>query len=125
MFAFIHSEIFQEEQIMFALLVIALCLVYAKGMRALLAYRDRKLRWREADANKRERIVREECAWRVVGRVLGAGGLAIGACTVSSAGLAAMWALVAWRVIRPIKTEIRDACSYHSTGSDDEAPYSW
>jgi hypothetical protein len=111
---------------MFELLAIAVsCLVYVKGTRALVAYRDREQRWREADANKRKRIVREECALRVIGRVLGAGGLAIGACTVGSAGLAAMWALVAWRVVKPIKAEMREACSYRSTGSIDEAPYPW
>lgn len=52
---------------MFDLLVIAvLCLVYAKGTRALF---DREQKWRDADAQKRERIVREECVLRVLGRV--------------------------------------------------------
>jgi hypothetical protein len=111
---------------MFDLFVIALlCLIYAKGTRTLLAYQDREQRWRGADANKRERIVREECAWRVLGRLVGAAGLAIGAFTVASAGLAVMWALVAWRLLKPIKSEMTEACGYRSTGSDDEAPYSW
>jgi len=111
---------------MFDLFVIAFfCFVYAKGKRAIVAYQDREQKWEDADAEQRERMVREECAWRIVGRLASAGGLAIGAFTVASPGLAVIWALVAWRVIRPIKAEMRDACGYRSTGSDDEAPYSW
>jgi hypothetical protein len=111
---------------MFELLIIGLLvLVYAKGARALLAYRDREQKWRDADAQQRERIVRDECAWRVIGRVVGAGGLAVGAITVASPGLAAMWAVVAWRLVKPTRQDLRDACSYHSTGTSDEPPYSW
>jgi hypothetical protein len=111
---------------MIDLLVMALlCLIYRKGARAIAAYHNRAQIWRDADAKQRERAVRDECAWRVIGRVLVAGGLAIGACTVGSTGLAAMWALVAWRVVKPIKADMREACSYRSTGESDEAPYSW
>ncbi len=112
---------------MFDLLVIALlCLLYAKGTRAIVAYRDRERRWRDADAQQRERTVRDECAWRVIGRVVGAAGLGIGGFTFASPALAAMWAVVGWRLLRPIKNEMREACSYRSTGSRDEPPpYSW
>ncbi len=111
---------------MFDLFVLALlCLACAKGRRALLAYRHRKQEWRRADAEQRQKTVREECAWRVIGRLVGAGGLAIAAFTVASPGLAVMWALVALRVIKPIKAEMREACSYRSTGASDEPPYSW
>lgn len=111
---------------MFELFVIALlCLFYAKGARAIVAYRDRNQKWREADAQQRARLVREECAWRIIGRLVGAGGLVIGALAVASPGLAVMWALVAWRVVKPIKAEMREACSYRSTGASDEPPYSW
>jgi hypothetical protein len=107
------------------LVIVLLCVIYAKATRAVAAYQDRGQRWREADADQRERIVHEECAWRVIGRFVAAGGLAIGAFTVASAGLAVMWALVAWRIVKNIKTEMREACSYRSTGSRDEPPYSW
>jgi len=111
---------------MFDLLVIALlCLFYAKGKRAIIAYENREQRWRDADAPKRERIVRQECAWRVFGRLVGAAGLAIGVFTVASAGQAVLWALITVRVVRPIRSEMREACGYRSTGSDDEPPYSW
>jgi hypothetical protein len=106
---------------MFDVLVIALlCLVYAKGKRAVVAYRDREQRWREADAHGRERIVREQCAFRVIGRVIGAAGLGIGAFIVASPALATMWAIVGLRLLMPIKQEMRDACSYRSTGAPDE-----
>lgn len=108
------------------LLVIAFfCLLYAECKRAIAASRDREQRWLHADAGQREHIVRQECAWRVIGRLAAAGGLAIGIVTFASAGLAVMWALVAWRLVKPIKAEMREACSYRSTGSDGEAPYSW
>jgi hypothetical protein len=108
---------------MFELLVIAvLCLVYAKGTRALF---DRERKWRDADARQRERIVREECALRVLGRVIGATGLGIGAFIVASPALATMWAIIGWRLLVPIKQETRDACSYRSTGASDELPYQW
>jgi hypothetical protein len=118
------------------LMLIAVCFVLVPQARLLrfnLPVREllrnimeaRKQQWRNADAPTRERIVRDECAWRVIGRVVGAGGLAIGAFIVASPGLAAMWAVVAWRLIKPIKEELRDASSYRSTGAGDEPPYSW
>jgi len=110
---------------MIELLAIAILWFAAKGLRALHDCKDREQRWRSADANQRASIVREECAWRVLGRLAGAAGLAIGAFTVASGGLAVMWALMALRVVRPIRAEMREACGYRSTGSDDEAPYSW
>jgi hypothetical protein len=47
---------------MFELLAIALfCLVSAKAVLAAFEYPDRNQKWRNADAEQRERIVREEC----------------------------------------------------------------
>jgi hypothetical protein len=111
---------------MFDLLFIALlCFAYAKGKRAIVAYQNRDQRWRDADAEQRERIVRYECAWSVLGRIVCASGLAIGASIMASPGLAVMWTLVALRVIVPITRDMRNACAYRSTGRSDEEPYSW
>ena len=107
---------------MLDLLVIGVCgLLYAKAKSTVAG----KQRWRESDPVQRQRTVRNECAFRVIGRLIGACGLLIGAFTVVSPGLGVMWALVALRVIKPIKAEMREACSYRSTGASDEAPYSW
>jgi hypothetical protein len=111
---------------MFELLIIAvLSLAFAKGKKAVVAYQDREQRWHEANGEQRERIVREECGWRILGRVAASGGLAVGAFVVASPALAVMWGLAAWRLLKPIKEEMRDAASYHSTGRSDEPPYSW
>src|ERR1017187_6687220 len=85
----------------------------------------RKQRWRNADALARERIVRQECTWRVIGRVAGTGALLTVASATASPALALMFAVAAWRVIKPTKQEMRDACSYRSTGAEDEPPWSW
>jgi hypothetical protein len=111
---------------MFDLLVIALlCLLYAKGKRAIVTHGQREQRWRDADADQRERIVKEECVWRVIGRAVGAAGLGIAAFALASPGLTVMWALTAWRVVKPIKLEMRDACAYRSIGTRDEPPFVW
>lgn len=111
---------------MLDLFVIALfCFVYAKGKRAIVGYEHRPQRWRSSDAGERERMVKIECAWRVIGRTGAATGLAVAAFTVASPALAILWVLTAWRVFEPIAAEMRDACAYRSTGSDDEAPYLW
>src|SRR5215469_7881557 len=99
--------------------------ILSKGLRALHDYEHRKQRWRDADAHERERIVRHECAWRVIGRAVMCGGLAVGAFVLASPALAVMWGLVALRSVMPIKDELRQASSYRSTGATDEAPYSW
>ncbi len=80
----------------------------------------RKDAWRNADAVGRERIVRLECGWRVVGRAAGAGALLAGAFATTSPVLALACAVSAWRTIRPARQEMRDACSYRSTGGEDE-----
>ena len=106
---------------MLDLLVIGvLCLFYTKAKCTVVA----KQKWRESDAVQRQRTVRNECASRVLGRLVGACGLVLGATAVSP-GLGVMWVLVAVRVIEPIRAEMRDACSYRSTGATDEPPYSW
>ena len=110
---------------MFDLSVIALlCLFYAKGSQAIIAWEHRKQRWQEADAKQRERSVRDECAWRLIGRLIGAGSL-VGAFVLASPVLSVMWGLGAWRLIKGMQDEMRDACSYRSTGRRDEPPYSW
>src|SRR5262249_55072784 len=80
-------------------------------------------KWRHADASERERIVRKACAWRVIARVAGSGALCTGAFVVTSPGLVFACCVAAWRVLRPIKQEMRDACAYKSTGADDEPRY--
>jgi hypothetical protein len=80
--------------------------------------------WRDADAVERERMVRKTCGWRVIGRVVGAGALVGGASVVASPVLGLACCLAAWRVLKPIEQEMRDACAYRSTGAEDEAPYS-
>jgi len=85
----------------------------------------RRQAWRNADAVGREQIVRLECAWRVIGRVAGAGALLTGAIVIASPVLALACAFTAWRVVKPIASEMRTACSYHSSGMDDEPQHSW
>lgn len=106
------------------LFIALLCFAFVKAKRAMVPYENRERSWRDADAQRRERIVRDECAWYVLGRITCAGGLVIGAFVIASPGLALMWTLVAWRALRPIRSEMRDACAYRSTGSRDE-PYPW
>jgi hypothetical protein len=60
-----------------------------------------------ANVVERERIVRNSCAWRVLGRVVGAGALVTGATVVASPTLAIMWCVAAWRVVKPIKEVMR------------------
>ena len=81
--------------------------------------------WKQSEPWRREQIVRRACAWRIIGRVVGAGALVTGACMTAVPTLATMWSLAAWRVLKPIKQELRDACEYRSTGRNDEPPYSW
>ena len=74
--------------------------------------------WQRANAPERERMVRKACGWRVLGRVFGAGALVTGATVVASPTLAIMWCVAAWRVIKPIGEEMRDAIK--STGAEDQ-----
>lgn len=76
--------------------------------------------WQHANAAGRERMVRNACGWRVLGRVVGAGALVTGATVVASPTLAIMWCVAAWRMVKPIKEEMRDACAFKSTGAEDE-----
>jgi hypothetical protein len=79
--------------------------------------------WRQADPFERERMVRKACGWRVIGRAVGAGALVTGAFFTASPVLTIMWCLSAWRVLKPVKREMRDACAYRSTGEKDEPRY--
>jgi hypothetical protein len=76
--------------------------------------------WRNADAVERERMVRKACGWRVIGRVTGAGALVAGASIAASPALGFACCLAAWRMLKPIKQEMRDACACRSTRADDE-----
>ena len=80
--------------------------------------------WRKADAVGRERMVRKACGWRVIGRVVGAGVLVGGAFVATSSTIGFACCLAAWRMLKPIKEEMRDACAYRSTGAQDEPRYS-
>jgi hypothetical protein len=80
--------------------------------------------WKNADAVERENMVRKACGWRVIGRVVGAGALVGGAFVATSSALGFACCLVAWRILKPIKQEMRDACAYRSTGARDEPRYS-
>jgi hypothetical protein len=80
--------------------------------------------WRNADAVERERMVRHACGWRVIGRVAGAGALVAGASIAASSTIGFACCLAAWRMLKPIKQEMRDACAYRSTGAEDEPRYS-
>jgi len=80
--------------------------------------------WRKADAVEREKMVRKACGWRVIGRVVGAGALVAGASVVASSTIGFACCLAAWRMLKPIKQEMRDACAYRSTGAEDESCYS-
>ena len=76
--------------------------------------------WRHADAFERERLVRRACGWRVIARVAGASALVAGACVSAWPAFGFACCMCAWRIIRPIKQEMRDACAYRSTGAQDE-----
>lgn len=80
----------------------------------------RQHNWTQAGAIERERIVRRSCGWRVIGRLIGAGALVAAASMASSSVLAVMLGVAAWRAVRPIREELRDACTYKSTGAQDE-----
>jgi len=80
--------------------------------------------WRNADAVEREKMVRKACGWRVISRVVGAGALVGGAFVATSSTIGFACCLAAWRMLKPIKQEMRDACAYRSTGAEDEGRYS-
>ena len=80
----------------------------------------RDYHWRNADAVERERMVRKACGWRVIGRVVGAGALVSGAFVATSSTIGFACCLAAWRMLKPIKQEMRDACAYRSTGAEDD-----
>jgi hypothetical protein len=80
--------------------------------------------WRNADAVERERMVRKACGWRVIGRVAGAGALVGAAFVATSSTIGFACCLASWRMLKPIKQEMHDACAYRSTGADDEPLYS-
>lgn len=80
--------------------------------------------WRNTDAVEREKMVRKACGWRVIGRVVGAGALIVGASVAASSTLGFACCLAAWRMLKPIKQEMRDACAYRSTGAQDESRFS-
>lgn len=77
--------------------------------------------WRQADASERDRMVRRACGWRVLGRVIAAGAMiGAGAFVVTSPGLIFGCCMGAWRLLSPVRSEMREACGYKSTGAEDE-----
>jgi len=83
----------------------------------------RERNWRNADAVEREKMVRKACGWRVIGRVFGAGALVVGASVTASSVLGIACCLAAWRMLKPIKQEMRDACTYRWTGAENEGTF--
>jgi len=79
--------------------------------------------WRHADALERERMVHKAVGWRVIGRVAGAGALAAGAVTFAPLPVVPISLLAGYRLLKPIRQEMRDACAYRSTGAKDEPRY--
>jgi hypothetical protein len=53
-----------------------------------------------------------------------AGALVAGASVAASSTLGFACCQAAWRMLKPIKQEMRDACAYRSTGAEDEPRYS-
>jgi hypothetical protein len=84
----------------------------------------RERNWRHADAVQREHMVRKAVGWRVIGRVASAGVLAVGAVTFASLPLVPICLLAGYRLLKPIRQEMRDACAYRSTGARDEPRHS-
>jgi hypothetical protein len=76
--------------------------------------------WRNADAVEHERMVRKACGWRVIGRMVGAGALVGGAFVATSSTIGFACCLAAWRMLKPIREEMRSACAFRSTGAPDE-----
>lgn len=108
------------------LIVLAILLVIRAAQRILGAAANEvlgpadELAWRRANAFERERMVRKACCWRVLGRVVGAGVLVTGATVLASPTVAIMWSVAAWRMVKPIREEMREACAFRSTGAEDE-----
>lgn len=84
----------------------------------------REHNWRHADAFERERMVRVEEGWRIIGRVLGAGCCAVGAILTFPTPVVIIFGIGAYRLLKPIPQEMRNACAYRSTGARDEPRYS-
>jgi hypothetical protein len=80
----------------------------------------REHNWRNAEGVERKRMARKACGWRVIGRVVGAGALVGGAFVATSSTIGFACCLAAWRMLKPIKQEMRDACAYRSTGTPAE-----
>jgi len=80
--------------------------------------------WRNANGAERERMARKACAWHVTGRVVGAGALVGGAFVATSSTIGFACCLAAWRTLKPIREEMCSACSFRSTGAQDEPRYS-
>lgn len=69
-------------------------------------------------------MVRVEEGWRIIGRVLGAGCCVVGAVLMSPTPAVVIFGVGAYRLLKPIRQEMRNACAYRSTGAQDEPPYS-
>jgi hypothetical protein len=69
--------------------------------------------WRNADAVE-----------RVIARVVGVRALVSGAFVATSSTIGFACCLAAWRMLKPIREEMRSACAFRSTGAQDEPRYS-
>jgi hypothetical protein len=84
----------------------------------------REHNWQQADAFERERMVRVEEGWRIIGRVLGVGCCAVGAVLAFPTPAVVIFGMGAYRLLKPIRQEMRAACAYRSTSARDEPRYS-
>lgn len=116
----------------FSVLIILPMLLVIKAVQAIFGTVVREVagdeevqehNWRHANAFERERMVRRACGLRIIGRLAGAGALVTGAFAASSPALGVACSMAAWRMLKPIKQEMRDACAYKSTGAEDEPRY--
>ena len=76
--------------------------------------------WRHADALERERMVHKAVGWRVIGRVAGAGALAAGAVMLAPLPLVPMWLMAGYRLLKPIRKDLRDACCTKSSANSKQ-----
>jgi hypothetical protein len=120
--------------VVFLVFVLLPILLVVKAVRLLFGPAVKELRsavqesqqykWKHADAAARERMVRVKGSWRIIARVVGAGCCAAGVVLTFPTPVVVIFGLGAYRLLKPIRQEMRDACAYRSTGAKDEPPYS-
>ena len=90
-----------------------------------IAQGTQEQKWRQVEPLERERVVRVNAGCRMIGRVLAAGGCAVGAVLTFPTPAAFILGIIGYRLLKPIPQEMLDASSYRSTGQQDEPPHSW